>query len=463
MAASKFAFIGADARDSTRRLASRLRGLRPSDVRRLLDRLPDRRRLRRMAEEPRTFLLAIMALLALLFLWAALAEVDQVARVDGRVVPAGRAQQIQHLEGGIVAAISTAEGTSVKRGDLLVTIDSTSAGASLSETSVKLNGQRIRAARLEAEARDAAAVDIPRELSANPAVQEELRLFRGHREKLEQELRVFDEQVRHHMAASAEVETRRQRLAGEITTARARSALLGEMSSRGAASRLELLDAQSREQRLSTELGDAESALPKIRASIAEARARADEARARFRAQAQEDLVTTGGEIERLRQILTAQTDRLVRTEVRAPADGVINRLAANTLGGVIRPGDVIVELTPSTMGVLIEAKARPSDRGELRPGLGSRIRVSAYDSGALGTLSGHVQEVSADTVNDSNDEPFFRIGIRVDSLPPAYAGKPLIPGMIVTGDIVTGRRTVLRHLLSPMTKFADNAFRDPR
>jgi adhesin transport system membrane fusion protein len=423
---------------------------------------PAPRRLRELAEEPRTFLLAVLALIVLFVLWAALAEVDQVARVEGRVVPAGRAQQIQHLEGGIVAAISTAEGAAVKAGDLLVTIDSTSAGASLSETAVKLTGQRIRAARLEAEARGSA-LDIPSELAGGPVVDEERRLFAGHRQKLEQELRVFEEQIRQHTAAAAEMESRRQRLSGELATAKARSTMILEMSGRGAASRLEVLDAQSREQRLLTELGEAEGALPKIRASIAEARARGDEARARFHAQAQEDLVATRVEIERLRQVVTAQADRLTRTEVRAPADGVVNRLAANTLGGVIKPGDVIVELTPSTLGVLVEARARPSDRGELRPGLSARVRVSAYDSGALGTLSGAVSEVSADTVADSSDEPYFRVGIRVDSLPPAYAGKPLVPGMIVTGDIVTGRRTVMRHLLSPVTKFADNALRDPR
>lgn len=421
------------------------------------------RRWRRRMETPRTFLVAVLALLGLLGMWAAIAEVDQVVRVDGRIVPAGRTQQIQHLEGGIVASITTAEGATVKRGDLLLTIDATSVGATLSETEVKLTGSRIRAARLEAEARGLAAIAFPPELAASRVVEDERRLFatRGH--KLEQELRVFDEQNRQRAAELAEVESRRQRLEGELATARQRSAMLSGMASRNAASRLEVLDAQSREQRVATELGEAEGTLPKLRAAIAESRARADEARARFRAQAQEDLVATRVEIERLQQIVTAQADRVTRTEVRAPADGVVNRITANTVGGVIKPGDVIVELTPTAGEVLIEARARPSDRGELRPGLNAKVRVSAYDSGALGTLTGRVVEVSADTVADAKGDYAYRVGVRIDALPAPYAGKLLAPGMTVTGDIVTGRRTVARHLLSPIAKFADNTFRDAR
>jgi type I secretion membrane fusion protein, HlyD family len=418
---------------------------------------------RRRMETPRTFLIAVLAVLVLLFLWAHLAVVDRVVRVEGRIVPAGRSQQIQHLEGGIVASIATVEGASVRKGDLLLSIDATTAGATLSETEVKLTGQRIRASRLEAESRGADTVDFPPELAATPAVDGERLLFQSRRRKLEQELRVFEEQNRQRIADLREVEGRRSRLAAELATARERSALLAGLASRNAASRLEILEASSREQRLGTELASADATLPKIRSSIAEAQARGDEARARFRAEAQEELVAARVEIDRLQQIVTAQSDRVSRTDVRAPADGVINRITVNTVGGVIKPGDVIVELTPTAGEVLVEARARPRDRGELRPGLDSKVRVSAYDSGALGTLHGRVVEVSADTVPDSRDEPFYRVGIRIDAVPPAYAGKLLAPGMTVTGDVVTGRRTVLQHILSPLGKFADNAFRDAR
>lgn len=414
-------------------------------------------------EAPRTFLIAILVLLALLVLWAWLAVVDQVVRVEGRIVPAGRSQQIQHLEGGIVAAISTSEGAIVRKGDLLLTIDATSIGANVSETEVKLTGQRIRAARLNAESRGLESLALPPDLADPRVADGERQLFISRRQKLEHELRVFEELNHQRVAELNELESRRQRLAGELSTAQQRSAILAGLASRNAASRLEILDAQSRDQRLATEMGAAEANLPKVRASIAEARARGEEAKARFRSQAQEDLVATRVEIDRLQQILTGQADRMTRTEVRSPADGVVNRITANTVGGVIKAGDVIVELTPTAGEVKIEAQARPSDRGELRPNLDTKVRVSAYDTGSLGTLTGRVIEVSADTVPDGRGEPFYRVGIRIDAIPDAYAGKLLAPGMTVTGDIVTGRRTVLRHILSPLNKFADNAFRDAR
>jgi membrane fusion protein, adhesin transport system len=351
----------------------------------------------------------------------------------------------------------------VKKGDLLLNIDATSAGANLSETEVKLISQRARAARPEAEATGADALTFAPDMAATRAAADERLLFTSRRLKLDQELRVFDEMQRQRQAELSEVEGRRQRLAKEMATADQRSALVAGMAARNAASRLEVLEAQSRGERLATELNDAEAAVPKIRAGMAEARARADEVRARFRSMAQEDLVIARAEIERLAQILTAQADRVSRTEVRAPADGIINRVTANTVGGVIKPGEIIVELTPMAGEVLIEARARPADRGDLHPGLAVKVRVSAHDSGALGTLSGEVREVSADTVQDSRGDAHYPVGIRVDDLPPAYSGRLLAPGMTVTADIVTGRRTVLRHMVSPLAKFTDNAFRDPR
>ncbi len=414
-------------------------------------------------EAPRTFLLGILLLLVLLAIWARLAVVDKVVRVEGRIVPAGRSQQIQHLEGGIVATINTQEGALVHRGDLLLTIDATSVGATLSETAVKLAGQQARAARLEAEGRGSGAIAFPPDLEKSDVAAEERRLFQIRRQQLAQEVRVFEEQYRQRDAELRELDSRRTQLSAELATATERSALLAGLASRNAASRLEIIDASSREKRLETELASATASIPKVRAAIAEARARIDEAQTRFQSQTQADLVATRVEVDRLQQIMTAQTDRVSRTDVRAPTDGVINRIQVNTVGGVIRPGDVIVELTPTSGRLQIEAQAMPRDRGDLRPGLDVRVRLSAYDAGLLGPLDGRVSEISADTVPDGKKDPFYRVGIFVDSLPPAYADKLITPGMTVTGDVVTGQRTVWQYILSPLTNFTDNAFRDAR
>lgn len=414
-------------------------------------------------ENPRVILGSVSFVLFLLLLWASLAEVERIVRVEGRLIPAGKSQQIQHLEGGIVASIDTVEGASVAKGDRLLTIDNTSADATMGESQAKLTAERIRASRLRSEAEDREEFPIPPDLANSPSASVERQLFLTRRQKVGQELKVYQEQVLQKSAELNEVVSRRRRLEVEMDTARQRLTMLVKLMERNAASQIEVLDARSREQRLATEIGDAESAVPKLRAALAELDARTQESKARFRAEAQSELIKSLGEIERLEQIMTSQSDRLTRTEVRAPVAGVVNRLAVTTVGGVIKPGETIAEITPYTSRFLIEARANPKDRGDLRIGLPAHIRVSAHDSATLGVLWGRVTDVGADTVADSKGDSYYRVTLLVEQLPPSYHDRLMSPGMTTTGDVVIGKRTVLNYLLSPLNKFAYNAFQDAR
>ena len=418
----------------------------------------------RRLEQPETYLWLMAAVILMVLAWAFLTSVNKVVRVEGHIIPAGHSQSIQHLEGGIVSAIMIQEGAVVRKGDILLTIDDTSAQANLAESTGKLQGLRVKAIRLDAEARGLPTMEIPENLrQGREQFDTELNLFAARRQKLLQERHIFEEQISQRNAELAEIQSRHRKLDAELETARQRLKLMTSMATRNAASQLEVLEAQSREQRLLTELSDAENAQPKIVAGIAEAGARIQDSQARYRAEAQGELSSTRVEIERLENTITTQADRAVRTEVRAPVDGIVNRITINTVGGVLKPGDTIVEITPSTQDIVLEARARPSDRGDLHVGLPAKVRVSAYDVGELGTLSGHVTEVSADTVADTKGDPYYRVVIQVDKLPDSYNGKQIVPGMTITGDVVTGRRTVMQYVTSPFTRFVFNAFRDAR
>lgn len=418
---------------------------------------------RRSLETPRLFLILILFCLIASVAWASVALIDRVVRVEGRIIPAGRSQQIQHLEGGIVAAISTKEGASVKRNDLLLTIDDTMAGANLAETKTKLAAQRAKAIRLEAELKDAASVSFPPDLASLPVAEGERGLFAARRAKLNQEISIHTNMIQQRKAELDEVSERRTQLNNELNIAHKRSEMVIGMAAKNAASKLEVLDAQSREQKLQTDMGDAENSVPALKAAISGEEARVASVKAEFHATAQNELTTALAEIDQLKQAATAETDRVKRTEIRAPADGVINRIAVNTVGGVVKPGEILIELIPTTKEILIEAKAAPRDRGYLRPGLDATIRVSAYDIGEFGVLKGQVTDVSADTVQDARGDPYYRVNILVSELPPRYADKPMIPGMMVTADVITGHHTVLSHLVSPLSKFTYNMFRDSR
>jgi adhesin transport system membrane fusion protein len=417
----------------------------------------------RPLENPRNLLVAVAGTLFLLVVWAALVDVERVVRVEGRLIPAGKSQQIQHLEGGIVATIDTAEGATVAKGDRLLTIDNTSADATVGESQAKLSSERIRVARLQAEAEGRDGFALPAELAGSPSAAVERQLFLARKQKADQEIRVYSEQLQQKSAELHDVISRKKRLEGELETARQRSTMISNLLSRNAASQMEVLDAKSREQRLQTEIGDAEGAAPKLRAAVAEMEARVQEARARFRAEAQAELSKSMSEIERLEQVLTSQSDRLTRTEVRAPVSGVVNRLSVTTVGGVIKPGETIAEITPFTSTLQIEARATPKDRGELRAGLPAHIRISAHDVASLGVLGGRVIDVGADTITDSKGDSYYRVTLLVDNIPPSYEGRLMTPGMTTTGDIVIGKRTMLNYLLSPFNKFAYNAFRDAK
>lgn len=419
---------------------------------------------RRALETPGFYLVAMLVLVLAAVGWASLATVDRVVRVEGRVIPAGRGQTIQHLEGGIVSSIDAKEGQAVHKGDILVVIDDTSAESSLAETRIKSAGQRLKALRLEAEANVADQMTVPPDLeSYRELVEAERSAFQARRAKLDQEREIFIEQARQQMASLSEAESRRAKLAGELDTARKRVDLIKGMAAHDAASHLEVLEAESREQHVATDISDAEHAVPKLQAAIAETQARAQELTARYRADAQADLSQTLVEIDRLQQIVAAQKDRFTRTEVRAPVDGIINKVNVTTVGGVVKPGDTLIELTPTTNTVLLEARARPQDRAELRPGLPAKVRISAFDVGEFGPLRGHVTEVSSDSMADPKGEAYYRVAIVIEQLPDSYAGKRIIPGMTIEGDVVIGRRTVMKYITSAYSKFTYNAFRDAR
>jgi adhesin transport system membrane fusion protein len=414
--------------------------------------------------KPRLLIILALSLLVLSVIWMALAPVDRVVHAEGRVVPAGKAQTVQHLEGGIVSSMIVHEGSLVRKGDLLVVIGDTRADSQLGERKVKIAALQARAARLRAEADGAGKPVFKLGAEHDIATQAaEQALFAARRQKLAQETEVFQEQIRQKTAEISESESRRKSLGAELEIARHQLSIITELIAKNAASKMELLEAQGRVQRLLTQIGEAESALPRLRSAISEAEAKRGEALARFRSEARSELSTTQMDIDSAGEGLRAESDRVTRTDIRAPVNGIVNRIYINTIGGVVKAGEPIMELTPTDERVVIEAQVRPNDRAELRPGLTVNIKVGAYDFGIYGTLRGRLTEVSADTLSDERGNRYYRVELEVDAIPSSYRDNPIMPGMPVTADIVTGRRTVLQYVLSPLNRFSYDAFREPR
>ncbi|WP_044528294.1 HlyD family type I secretion periplasmic adaptor subunit [Herbaspirillum sp. B65] len=445
-------------------IASRSKGF----MRRVAPRLDRRLGELQAMPRPRLAVLACAVLLVLLVVWSIFAPIDMVVRGSGRIVASEHNQVIQHLEGGIVSAILVREGAVVKKGQTLISIADVRANADLGEGRVKILGLRAKIARLSAEASGAASLQMPADLDHDdPAVQSEQAAFAARSAKLMQELSVLREQAAQRQAELGEAISRQKSQASELDLAQRQYKLIHNMLERSAASQLEDIQAAARVQDAQSKLAANDAMIPRLKAAIAESQAKMGEAASRFRSDARTELTAAETELARLQEEIKSRNDRVSRSEVKAPMDGVVNRVMINTVGGVVRPGDPIIEMTPSDDKLVIEARISPTDRAELVPGARAPVKVSGYDYGVYGAMDGVVTEISADTVPDDNNprgERSYRIKIAVQRGDHALQRKlALMPGMTASADIIVGRRTVWQYLMSPLSRFGQGALREPR
>lgn len=416
---------------------------------------------------PRLWVIGLFMLVVLLVTWAALAPMRMVVRAEGRVIPSTRSQVVQHLEGGVVLSIDVAEGDIVQQGDLLARISDVQGNSQMGERQVREHALMAKVARLKAEAtgeemNTLAGLDKP-DSEAARAIRVEQEALLARRQRLDQDQRVVTEQVTQKRSELAELTSRRANLATELDLAQRQLQIAADMLQREAASKLEVLESQSRVQRLKSMISDADTSLPRLRAAVAEAEGRSQEVQSRFRAEARTDLTAAQTDLQSVQEELKASNDRVERTELRSPVSGVVNRVNVTTIGGVIRPGDGLFEITPSSGRIVVEARVRPADRAELHPGLPVHVRLSAYDYASFGVAEGRLTEVSADTMPDERGERFYRVRVSLDGERHPFAGRPIMPGMVATAEIVVGSRTVLAYLLSPLNRFARTALSEPR
>jgi adhesin transport system membrane fusion protein len=230
---------------------------------------------------------------------------------------------------------------------------------------------------------------------------------------------------------------------------------------KGAASQLELLEAQGRTERLTSAYSEALASIPRLQAAIGEGSSRLAESSAKFRADARTELSQLGTDIQRMNLAVSGTSDKLARTEVTASVSGFINRLNFNTIGGVIKAGEPLMEITPNKGPLSVEARVRPDDRASLRPGLSTRVMIGAYDYAIFGALEGKLTEVSSDTVPDENGVRSYRVVIEAGQAKGLLAKEVILPGMTARADVVLGQRTVMSYLLSPVLKFFTQTMRE--
>jgi adhesin transport system membrane fusion protein len=290
------------------------------------------------------------------------------------------------------------------------------ARSTLGQEQAKLDALRGREARLVAELYGHDAIRFPPGLSDRDVMRAETDAWRARRARLAEEVRVLRDQGAQKRGELAESGSRRENLLAELEVSRKQYRVIEGLRRNGAASELEVLESQSRMQRLETQMAEAAASQPRLRAAQAETESRVSEVVARFRAEASAELTQVRADLEKSNLEVGSNADRLERNSVRAPVSGFINRLAVTTVGGVVRPGEVLMEITPDDQRVVLETRARPNDRANLRRGLPARVKIGAYDYATFGTMEGEVTEVSADTLTDEREGRYYRVRVEARS-----------------------------------------------
>jgi adhesin transport system membrane fusion protein len=411
-------------------------------------------------------LFAGVALFFVVFVvWADRAEIDQMARGPAEVVPAREIQTISHLEGGILEALTVREGETVKAGQTVARIKNTQTRADFEAARVRKASLTARRQRLQAEIAGEP-VSFPARLRAESPehVAAQRRLAATRRDALDARLTVLDLRRRE---TRQELEVQRLKaghLRQRLRIAREEVDILAPLVEEGAAARTDLLAVRKTISDLKSELNSVETAIPKTESKLEEIETERATARAEFRSGALERLNATRDELARVKQRITAGTQRLERTSLEAPTDGVVQSVPIPTIGGVVEPGETILEIVPTTETLLVEARIKPEDVAFIRPGQEASVKISAYDYAVYGGLEGEVTAISADTlVDERTDERYYRVTVRTEDNAIAHEGERFLirPGMTGSVDILTGKKTILEIALSPLKTLAERALRE--
>jgi membrane fusion protein, adhesin transport system len=413
----------------------------------------------------RRLLLAALAACVLTAIgWAAVARVEEVTRGQGRVVPASKLQLVQNLEGGIVREVLVREGMIVREGQVIARIDPTIAGSSLGEAREKMVSLEAIVARLEAEV-EGKALAFAAELTASrpdlvasqrehyDTRQREFNAAVGGLERLEQQ------RAQEILELEAKIET----LSRALVLVRQELELTRSLEKSRAVSRSEVLAAESKANDTAGALRAAELALPRARAARSEVQERRGEKIASFQGEAMQRLASARTELAALAQVTRGSEDKVARTTIRAPANGIVKTVSVTTPGQVVQPGHNLFEIVPLNDTLLVEAQVRPQDIAFLRPGQPALVKLSAYDFSIYGGLKATLEQIGADSITTEKGETYYLVRVRTDrsTLQNGQDTLPIIPGMVADVDVITGSKTVLAYLTKPLTRMRQNALRE--
>lgn len=414
------------------------------------------------------YLIAIVLIITLFVIsaivWMNWAQIDVVIRGSGKVSTASQVQNIQSLEGGIVSEIMVVEGQTVSADQPLIKISDVAFSSSFEENRLLYLDLLARSSRLNAQAFGTDFIPHPEVSAEAPElVKSEKSLFDSHLQQLKETLSIHDEKISQQESALREAQSKSRQLVKSLDLVKREIKIKKPLKDRGIISEVEFLQLQQKEAELEGQIESVNLSVPRIRSTIDEAGFSKKKEKLDFQNKAKQELNEVTSEIGRIKETQTALKDRVKRTTLRSPVNGIVQRLYTNTIGGVISPGSNIVEIVPQEDALLVEIKIKPADIAYLSVGQFARLKFSAYDFAIHGSLQGIVIFVSADTITDEDGVSFYLIRVKPTK---AFLGVksgelPIRIGMTVEGDIITAKKSILSYLTEPVHRGIDKALRE--
>lgn len=410
----------------------------------------------------------VIGLVVAFIAWAAYAEVDEIARGEGRVIPASKTQLVQSSEAGVVEEILVQVGQVVARNDLIVRLNDTVTAASLGEQEARARALSVRIARLKQEEAGnfGDPLDCPADIRimAPQLCENEENLLKARRGNFENKLSVLQTRAEQRRIELNEALANVSRLEASLAITEKSRELVSGMVKRGLMARTEEIRIEAEQTELTGQLTLAKESMPRIRAAIQESELQVSELSLQFQQEALDELTQALSELSVVTETVRGASDRVARTDIRSPVDGIVNTLEVNTLGAFVQPGAVVAGIVPTSETLLVEARVSPRDVAFIQPNQPALIKISSYDFAIFGGLKGKVTNITADSLVDKETgEPYYQVRVATDASFLERAGKqyPIIPGMICTVEIMTGRKTILTYLMKPINRAREEALRE--
>lgn len=413
---------------------------------------------------PSLLLGIIVLFLVIAVSWAATAKLDHVIRGAGEVVTAAQTQRIQSLEGGILRKMHVREGDLVESGTLLAELDPTQSESSFGQMRQQQLGLQARLMRLQAE-HEGEQLDFPAPitLQAPEVVAAEYAAFRERHEVHAIERRVLEEQVAQQQNALANAQAEVEVAKRQFALTEREYAVTSRLVERQLEAELSLLSAERELNDARARVEKAQFAIQATRSSLKETQARLSQHDATFRRDVGLEIADTQGQLAEVREQLHGLADRLRRTDLTAPMAAIVNTINIRTTGGVVQPGEAVIELTPANVAVQVQAEIPPKDIAFLELGQPVSIKLTAYDFSRFGGLEGEIIFVGSDALERQDGSKYFEIRAETENPWLESDGEryPISPGMGANVDIMISKRTVLAYLMEPVFRLKDRAFRE--